>query len=190
MTDGTGAQILQSFLDGDEELQATVTVEAVQRGFSTSPPMSGDDVTVGVTRDRLLWFDDELETVPLDEIERVEQSHIEHQSAPTIVRLGSFGLIFGILAAIGTAVATDYSLLVSIALVAGGALAFVATILVARSRDESGSQFEKHRLVVEGDAMVLIWGQQDALSAIESAIAERIESGDVATDQTETGQAG
>lgn len=174
MSDGTGEQILRSFLSDEESLLSTATAEAVQTGFTTTPPQLGDDVAVGVSDRRLLWFDDELETIDRSSIESVERDAVSHQSAPAIARIGSFLMIGGIVAGLVSAVFTDQPLLVSVGLAVAGILAFAATVGVARVRGDTGGGIEKHRLTIEHDGgLVLVWSTESALAELAAALDER-----------------
>jgi len=169
----TGEQILRSFLTDDESLHATATVDGVQRGFSATPPRANGTVTVGVTEDRLLWFDDELDELDRTGIESVEGDVVDHQSAPTIVRIGSFVMIAGVVAALFSYVFGGQSLPAALGLAVGGVLAFVATVAVARVREDAGSEFVKHRLTVEGsEETVQLWGDRDELTTLKAVLVE------------------
>jgi hypothetical protein len=175
MTDETDEQILRSFLEEDESLLAVAGVRAAQRGFSTTPPQLADDATVGVTERRLLWFTDELETVDRAEINGVERDSVSHQSAPTVVRLGSFAMIAGLVGAVVAVLFAGQSLPVGLGLAAGGVAIFAATIGVARVRGDTGGDggFEHHRLNVKTTTeLVQLWGDAAALSEIADALAE------------------
>lgn len=174
MTTETDEQLLQSFLADDESLLCTAALNAVQDGLTTAPPQLGGDVAVGVTEHRLLWFDDELETVERSAIESVERDTVSHQSAPTIARIGSFLMIAGIVGGVVSVVFTAQPLIVSAGLAVGGILAFAATIAVARARGDTGGGIEKHCLTVERDGgPVLLWGREDALSSLATALADQ-----------------
>lgn len=173
MSSATDEQILKSFLDDDESLRSTATVDAVQRGFTTTPPQLEDSVTVGVTDRRLLWFDEELDTIERSAIESVERDSVSHRSAPTVVRVGSFAMIAGIVAGLVGGLVGGLSLPVSLGLVAGGIAVFAATLALARVRGDTASGFEKHRLTVEtDDQLIQLWGTDDALATVESELTE------------------
>lgn len=169
----TGEQVLQSFLNDDESLLTTVTVQAVQRGFTTTPPQLEESVTVGVTGDRVLWFDDELSTIEQSSIDRLERDTVSHRSAPTIVRIGSFAMIAGIVAALVGGLFAGQSLPVSLGLATAGIGVFAVTIAVARVRGDTGDGFEKHRLAIEtDDELVQLWGVEAALGQLHGALDE------------------
>jgi len=174
MASETDERVLQSFLDGDESLVSTATIEAAQRGFSAAPPQLGDDLVAGVTEHRLLWFDDELATVELSAIQSVDVDSVSHRSAPTIVRIGSFAMIAGLVAALVGSLFAGQPLRISLALAAGGVLAFAATIAIARLREDTASGFEKHRLTVDaGDELIQLWGSEEPLGALATALDEQ-----------------
>lgn len=174
MSDETDEQILRSFLADDESLLAVAGVRAAQRGFSTTPPQLADDAIVGVTERRLLWYEGELETVDRADINGVEPDSVSHQSAPTVVRVGSFAMIAGIVAGVAATVFAGQSLAVALGLAAGGIAIFAATIGLARIRGdtvEDGGGFEHHRLNVKTTTqLVQLWGDENALSSIETAL--------------------
>jgi len=173
MAPETDEQVLRSFLNDDESLLTTVTVQAVQRGFTTTPPQLEERVTVGVTGDRLLWFDDELATIERSSIDGLERDTVSHRSAPTIVRVGSFAMIAGVVAALVGGLFAGQSLPVSLGLAAGGVAVFVVTIAVARFRGDTGDGIEKHRLTIEtADELVQVWGTEAELGQFHGALDE------------------
>lgn len=175
MTTETDEQVLQSFLHDDESLASIVTIQAAQRGFTTTPPQLAEEATVGVTEQRLLWFDEGLETIDLSAINSVEVGSVEHQSAPTIVRVGSVVLLAGIVAGIVGWLFAGLSPTVGIGLATAGVVAFVASIGTARARGDTGGGFEKHRLSIQhDDGVALLWGSETELTTIESALDEQL----------------
>lgn len=171
MAPETDEQILQSFLSDDESLLWTEHVEAVQDGFTTTPPQMGDDVTVGVTEQRLLWFDDELAAVDRSAIDSVERDTVGHRSAPTIVRIGSLAMLAGLVAAVVSTAFAGQPLTVAAGLAIGGIAVFAATIALARIRGDASGDFEKHRLTVtHDDGLVLLWGSENGLSSLAAAL--------------------
>lgn len=166
-------EVLQSVLADDESLDTTATLSAVHRGFSTTPPQLAADVRAGVTERRLLWVDDGLEAVERSAIEGVERGTVSHQSAPRVVRAGSFVMLVGVVAGLVAGVFGGQSLPVAAGLALGGVAVFGATIALARVQGHTGGGFEHHRLTVETpEELVQLWGDPEALSAVESALAD------------------
>jgi|GEM_PF-3528208 len=174
MASETDERVLQSFLDDDESLVSTATIDDAQHGFGSTPPQHDGGVSVGVSDRRLLWYDNELGTVALSAVESVDIDSIAHQSSPTVVRIGSFVMIAGLVAALVGSLFAGQSLQTALALGGGGVLAFVATIVVARLRHETGTGFEKHRLTVDaGEDLLQLWGNEETLESLAGALDEQ-----------------
>ena len=89
---------LASLLADDEQLCETWSVDTINKGFSMSPPGMGPNETLGLTDRRLVWLDEELETIDLDDIRAIEATSVDRSSAPVVVVLGSIAIVLGIIA--------------------------------------------------------------------------------------------
>lgn len=162
---------LGSVVGDDEQLRETWTVAAVQRGWPRSPPQFGGTQRLGLTDRRLLWFDADLDSVPLATIESVETDAVRHRSAPRIVRIGSGLMVAGLLATVVATVLSLAALTVTLLPVVLGVAAFVATLVYARASAQSGEERVQHRLRVDdGGERVSVWADEDVVSAIEDAV--------------------
>lgn len=169
---GTDEQILTSFLDDDEELIDVWHVGTVGQGLHR-PPLgpTATEEAVAITERRLLWFEDELRTIPLDDVDSLDRDVVEHTTAPRAVRLASVGLLLGLTA---TGIAVLFSSLPTVlALVPAGVglAAFLTVLLAARQRGLSGSARSFPYLQVETrDGTTTLWGPDDALAEIATAL--------------------
>lgn len=166
-------RVLASFLDGEEELRATWRVDAVHRGWATSPPQFGDDVRLGLTDRRLLWDDEELDSVALAAVEDVERDVHVHRSAPRIVRIGSAAMLLGLVTTVGVVGLGLADLTTGLLPIVVGVLAFLGAVGYARFSGQSTVDRVQPRLRIDdGGEQVTVWGEEDALDAVRDAVAE------------------
>lgn len=164
------AKALESFCEGDEAWEGSWKVSAVGRGWDAAMPGFSSE-TVGLTDRRLLWLDENLETVELTDVEAVSTDTVEHGNAPGVVRAGALALVLG---AIGSAVLFllfSAGLRTAILPLTGGTLLFVGSIGVARAREETGARLMQHRLQIEtAESVVTVWGDQEDVQALADAL--------------------
>lgn len=164
-------RVLASFCDGDEELGETWQVTAVERGRPRSPPQTGGDETLGLTDRRLLWFDEELDSVALAAVESVDSGVTRHRSAPRIVRIGSGAMVVGLLTTVGATFLSLTTLPVALLPVVVGVVAFAGSLLYARASGQSGTERVQHRLRIDdGGEPVTVWTDEATAAAIASAV--------------------
>ncbi|WP_135662059.1 hypothetical protein [Halorhabdus rudnickae] len=165
---------LASFLDGDEELVETWTVDTINRGFELSPPGMGDSETLGLTDRRLLWLDDELETVDLEVIRHVDHESVRPHSTPLLLTVGALALVLGALATPALWLLASLSTVETLAPLAVGVGLFVVTSVLSHVRDGDVDDDEHfHYLELRTERTTV---QIYADLEIVDAIGERIES--------------
>lgn len=141
---------LASFLDGDdEELVETWTVDTINRGFELSPPGMGPTETLGLTDRRLLWLDDELESVEFADIKAVKTETTQSGAGSAIVRLGVLGLVIGVLATVVLWLFTSLSTPLTVAPLGVGLFTLVLSAITARRHDDGEAEAAtQHYLVI------------------------------------------
>jgi hypothetical protein len=173
-------QALRSFLADDEQLLATWTVDGITRGLSLSVPTLGASETLGLTDRRLLWLDEELETVPLEDVHELEATSMQASGAGLLAGVGGLALALGLLITPLLWVFTDVSAQLALAPIVIGAVTFVAGLAGSRVRDDSDDRPAHHYLQIR---TVKTTVQVFADESVVAAIREQIET---ATDETET----
>jgi len=164
---------LASLLGADEELQETWTVDTINKGLSFSPPGMGTDETLGLTERRLLWLDDELESVAFDDLRDAKIETMQSGSSSAIVRLGVVALVFGVLTTAGLWLLSPLSTVVAVAPLAIGVGTLGLAAVTARLRDEDGEETEQHYLKLRTSrTTVQVFAEADTVAEI----AERVES--------------
>ena len=180
-------RVLRSFVGEDEAWQGHWTVTAVKRSAGQLPPGAAGEETVAVTDDRLLWFQNELETVAIDRIENVELEYVEQQAAPPIVLGGGLLFVVGVFASIGAFFANAGGPMIVALPALTGLMVFLATRIVADHTGREGEVRAGHRLRlwVDGDP-VSVWGQEEAtIEEVAAAIDGAVEVGE--TDDSVVG---
>ena len=131
--------------------------------------------TIGLTDRRLLWLDENLETVERAAVETVSTDQVEHRNAPRMVRAGGAALVLGALASAVMLFVLSSPLSTASLPLTGGVVLFLTSIGFARARDESGAQLMQHRLQIETpESVVTVWGDQEDVAPLADALdAER-----------------
>ena len=165
------AKALESFCEDDETWVDSWTVSAVGRGWSAAMPGLAATETVGLTDERLLWFDDDLEAVDRADIEAVSTAVVDHQDATPLVRGGAAALVLGALGSIALLFVLSVPLTTGLVPLAAGLLAFVGSVGFARARKRAGEQLMQHRLRIEaGDSAVTVWGDDEVVESLAAAL--------------------
>lgn len=163
---------LASFCEDGETWVDSWTVSAVGRGWDAAMPGFSTQ-TVGLTDRRLLWLDENLETVELADVESVSTDEVDHSNAPGVVRAGAFALVLGAMASAALAFLLSTPLSTAVLPLAAGALLFVGSIGVARAREETGARLVQHRLQIDaGEDVVTVWGDEGDVAALADALEE------------------
>jgi hypothetical protein len=165
-------RVVTSFVAEDEDLRGTWTATKVAYGKGQIPPMVSGEEVVAVTDERVLWFQDELEALPLDAIEGVDREYIERQAAPPMVLGGGLVFVLSIFASIGAFFANAGGPLVVAMPALTGLLVFVLAFVVARLTGREGQVTSGHRLRLwtEGGAVSIWAGEEEAVAGIEGAV--------------------
>lgn len=167
------ARALHSFLDEDEEWVESWAVAAVGRGLTAATPRPSGEETVGLTDRRLLWLDENLESVALADVTSVDADAVDHARAPPLVRAGGAALVFGALGSAALLFALSFPLATGLVPFGVGVVAFVATLWVARARAEASDRVRRHRLRIEADGEVLtVWCDEPTCAEIADRIRE------------------
>lgn len=165
------AKALESFCGDDETWVDSWTVSRVGRGLSGAMPGVTGTETVGLTDRRLLWLDENLESVALGDVESVSTDALEHGNAPGSVRVGAAALVFGAIGSVAALFALSLPLATALAPLAVGLLLFVGSVGVARARAETGAEVVQHRLRIETpESVVTVWGDEADVEALAAAV--------------------
>lgn len=165
------AKALESFCEDDEAWVDSWTVSAVGRGWGAAIPGSSADETIGLTDRRLLWLDENLESVVLDDVESVTTDVLEHSSAPGSVRLGAVALVLGAFGSAVSLVVLSFPLATALLPLVVGLIVLVGSIGVARARAETGAKNVYHQLLIElDDSFVTVWGDRESVEMLADAL--------------------
>lgn len=164
------AKALESFCGDDETWVDSWRVSAIGRGWNAAMPGFSKE-TVGLTDQRLLWLEENLETVDVAAIESVTSDEVSHHSAPGMVRAGGVALVLGAMATAAMLFVFSFSLTTALVPLAIGAGIFALSIGFARARQKSDAQLMQHRLQIEtDDSVVIVWGDQEDMATLKDAI--------------------
>ncbi|WP_136686735.1 hypothetical protein [Halorhabdus amylolytica] len=176
---------LASFLGDDEELVETWTVDTIIRGFELSPPGMGPTETLGLTDRRLLWLDEDLETVEFEDVEAIKTETMQSGTGSAILRLGVLSLAIGILATIALWLFMSFSPLLTAAPFGVGVVTFALSVVTARLRDDDEAGETYHYLAVQTSRTTL---QVYATEATVETIVDQINAqrkGDPSDEESE-----
>ena len=165
-------RVLRSFVAADEEWLGSWSVTQVKRSKGHLPPSPAGAETVAVTDDRLLWFENELDDVTLDDVEDVESDYVEQQAAPPMVMAGGLLFVLGVFASIGALVGgVGDTLIVSMPALTGLAI-FLGARVVANATGREGDTREGHRmrLWIDGDPVTIWAHDEDVVDELETTI--------------------
>lgn len=173
MTMDRTERALASVLDDDEELRETWQVDTIKRGFDLSPPGMGSGETLGLSDRRLLWLDDELETVALADVKAVKIETMQAGTASAVLRIGLLSLVISALATIALWLFTSFSTLLTAAPLGLGVFTFALSVVTARLRDdgedEAGETY--HYLAVQTPRTTLqVYATEGTVEAIVDQI--------------------
>lgn len=163
---------LASFTGEDEELSTTWEVDSIVRGLSFSLPGIGEGETLGVTDSRLLWLDEDLETVEIAAVEDIEITSISRSSAPWTIRLGAIALTLGLIGTPLLWLFASLSLLETLAPLGMGVLVLALTTAIARLRGQTVEEGESQHFarLRTSASVVQIFADEETLEEIVDAI--------------------
>ncbi|WP_158854576.1 DUF6232 family protein [Halorhabdus sp. CUG00001] len=167
---------LRSFLGDDEQLRETWVVDGITRGLSLSVPTLGGSETLGMTDQRLLWLDEELETVALEQVRDLESTSMQPSGAGLLAGLGGLALVFGLLVTPILWLFVDVSAQVALSPIVIGAVLFAAGLAGSRLRDDSDDQPAQHYLQIRtSEATVQVFADDADVDDIRETIAATTE---------------
>ncbi|WP_181686860.1 DUF6232 family protein [Halorhabdus salina] len=185
MSSDRAKQALRSFLGDDEQLLETWAVDGATRGLSLSVPTLGDSETLGLTDQRLLWLDEDLETVPLENIRDLEPTSMQPSGAGLLAGVGGLALALGLLVTPILWVFVDVSARMALAPIVIGAVLFVAGLVGSRLRDDSDDRPAQHYLQIRtSETTVQVFADDSDIEDIRERIATATD--ETATDETAT----
>ncbi|ACV10259.1 hypothetical protein Huta_0070 [Halorhabdus utahensis DSM 12940] len=126
---------LESLLADDESLVESWTVDTVTRGFEFSPPGLGGTETVGLTDRRIVWLDDELETVDLEDIRSVGVDSVGQSLASMLLITGPIATVLGAIVTIVLRLFTSLPAPLTLAPLGIGLCILVAALVGSRLQD-------------------------------------------------------
>ncbi|MFB6202035.1 MAG: hypothetical protein ABEI98_08490 [Halorhabdus sp.] len=164
---------LASLLAADEELLESWTVDTINEGFELSPPGMGPDETLGLTERRLIWLDEDLESVDLDDVLVVSGESVSESASPVLATGGILALVLGIVATPALWVLTSLPIAQTIAPLVGGVILFgLATIASHLRTGDDGGNRQHYLEVKTARTTVQVYASEDTVTEM----AERIES--------------
>jgi len=165
---------LASFLDDEEALVETWTVDTINRGFELSPPGMGPTETLGLTDRRLLWLDDDLETVEFADVKAIKTETMQSGTGSAMLRLGVLGLVVSVLATSLLWLFASLSTPLTIAPLGLGLLTFALSAITARRQKEDDGDVEAathHYLVVRTPrTSVQIFAERELVEEIHDGV--------------------
>lgn len=168
------ARALASFLDDGEEMRETWSVDTINRGFELSPPGMGGRETLGLTGRRLLWLDEELETVDLADVITVERESVRQSATPALLAVGGLALVLGVLATAALWLLMSLSTTVTVAPLAVGGAVFVLAMVVGYLREDGSDEGDVHHYLEVKTERTTV--QIYAEEALVGEMADRIEA--------------
>ncbi|WEL21467.1 hypothetical protein [Halorhabdus sp. BNX81] len=165
-------QALASLLDEGESLEETWTVDTISRGFELAAPGLGSRETLGLTGKRLVWLDEEFETVDLEAVESVETNAVSQSPTSILIVIGVLGIVLGTIVTPLLWVFTSLSMELTLAPLVVGLLALVLGVVGTRLWDREDAE-QQHYLDVKTMTETI---QIYATEATVETITERIRS--------------
>jgi len=166
---------LDSLLEEGEPLVETWTVDSTTRGLEFSPPGLGGTETVGLTDRRLVWLDDELETVDLADVTSVGIDSVGQSTTSLLLVTGPIATVLG---AIVTAVLWLFTSLPGIVTVAPlglGVFVLLAAVVGSRLQDTENIERQYYLDVKTTETTVQVYATESTVESMNERITASLE---------------
>ena len=168
-------QALSSLLDAEESLLETWHVDTINRGFELSPPGMGDSETIGLTDRRLIWLDDELESVHVSDIRSTGVESVNQAPSSALVLLGPVLGLLGAPLSAALWLFTSFSFEIVLAPLALGGLVFAVGLVISQLGDNDDAEIYHYLEIRTVDSTVQVYATAETAETIRDLIADRRE---------------
>lgn len=168
-------QALSSLLGDGEPLRETWSVDTVTRGFEFSPPGFGGSETVGLTDQRLVWLDDELETVDLADVTSVDINSVGQSPASMLLVVGPIAIVLGAVASSVLWFFTSLPSMVTLAPVGLGILALAAAFVGSRFQDSEDVERQYYLDVKTIETTIQVYATESTVRAMHERVSAALE---------------
>lgn len=168
-------QALASLLGEDESLLETWTADTINRGFELSPPGMGGSETLGLTDRRLVWLDDDLETVDLGDVVSVETNSVSRTPGSTLALIGPVLLVLGAIATVALWLLSSFSVGVVLAPLGIGALVFLLGLLSTRLRDPDDVDRQYYLEVKTMETTLQVYAMESTVESMDDRLSDAVE---------------
>lgn len=168
-------QALASLLDEDESLQETWNANTINRGFEMSPPGMGGSETLGLTERRLVWLDEELETLELADVVSVDTNAIAQSATSLLFGIASLSIVVGAIASIVLWLFTSFSTVVTLAPVGIGVILLLVAFLRSRVRDSEDVEYQHFLEVKAAETIVQVYATESTVESMHERISDAVE---------------
>ncbi|CCQ32181.1 hypothetical protein HLRTI_002759 [Halorhabdus tiamatea SARL4B] len=166
---------LSSLLGEEEPLRETWRVDTVTRGFEFSPPGLGGSETVGLTDQRLVWLDDELETVDLADVTSVGINSVGQSPTSMLLVVGPIAVVFGVITSLLLWLFTSLPSIVTLAPVGLGVLALVAAFVGSRFQDPADVERQYYLDVKTVETTIQVYATESTVRAMNERVSAALE---------------